>query len=276
MQGRLVAMEGDRIQAFPKGTWEQEFALAARFGYQCIELTIEMESWEDHPLRTPAGRRRIAHLVRTHGVSVAGVCCDVFMQCPLGAQPTRNQARGILSSLIDDAHALGLDMMELPMLGPNRIDDESREPIQRTLEEAQSHAGALGMQLLLEVDLSPQALSEFLAECGQPNLGINYDMGNSAYFGFRADDELDAYGEHVRNVHVKDCTPEDYSVPLGQGDVDFDLVFKKLAEKRFRGDFIFQTYRDPGADPVEEMRRYLAFVAPYLERHFPAKSPSCR
>ncbi len=35
----------------------------------------------------------------------------------------------------------------------------------------------------------------------------------------------------ISNVHVKDCTPSDYTVQLGDGNVNFSEVFSLLKKK---------------------------------------------
>ena len=93
MQGRLLPPVGGRIQAFPGDGWQREFALAAALGYDAIELTIETASLETHPVMSARGRDELAALSAGHGVALAGLCCDVFMETPF-AQPGRSRLRG--------------------------------------------------------------------------------------------------------------------------------------------------------------------------------------
>ena len=57
---------------------------------------------------------------------------------------------------------------------------------------------------------------------------VNYDMGNSAYREYNMRKEFLSYGQSISNVHIKDCTPKDYTVKLGDGNVNFDEVFQLL------------------------------------------------
>jgi len=113
--------------------------------------------------------------------------------------------------------------------------------------------------------LAADALSAFLARHDHPRLGINYDCGNSTWFGFDPDDEVPAYGAAIRNVHIKDCTKADYSVPLGRGETRFDAVFGQLAAQGYRGDFVMQAARQP--DDIAAARDYLAFGRALVARH---------
>jgi sugar phosphate isomerase/epimerase len=157
-------------------------------------------------------------------------------------------------------------MIELPMLGANSLRTETAQAaFARVLQPALKRAAAAGIDLLLECDLAADALSAFLARHDHPRLGINYDCGNSTWFGFDPDDEVPAYGAAIRNVHIKDCTKADYSVPLGRGETRFDAVFGQLAAQGYRGDFVMQAARQP--DDIAAARDYLAFGRALVARH---------
>ena len=87
------------------------------------------------------------------------------------------------------------------------------------------------LKILLETDLEPEAFNKYLDQIRSDRIQVNYDTGNSAYWGYDAQKEISLYGGKIGNIHIKDCTPEDYSVPLGQGNVDFDLSFQKFKEE---------------------------------------------
>lgn len=262
MQGRLLPPVGGRIQAFPGDGWQREFALARGLGYDSIELTIETASLESHPVMTARGRDEQAALAAEHGVACAGLCCDVFMEMPFD-QPA---AAPILDRLIDAAAAAKLPMIELPMLGANSLRTETAQAkFARVLAPALKRAEAAGTDILLECDLAPDALSAFLARHRHRRLGINYDCGNSTWFGFDPDREVPSYGADIRNVHIKDCTRADYSVPLGAGETRFDAVFGQLAAQGYRGDFVMQAARQN--DDLAAARDYLAFGRALVARH---------
>jgi len=104
MQGRLVPKVDGRIQAFPRDRWRDEFAIAGDLGYDGLELTIEMASWETHPIRSAAGRAEQARLAADAGQVLMGLCCDVFMERPLVSEDadTAAFAMSMLHSLAGD------------------------------------------------------------------------------------------------------------------------------------------------------------------------------
>ena len=272
MQGRLLPRVGDRIQAFPGPRWREEFTLLRELGYDAIELTIEMQSWDTHPIRTVTGRKEIAEVARSQSIALAGLCADTAMERPIvSANPAiREEGEKILVAMLQDCSELGLPMLEVPLMGDASLQQAgARSYFDDAMSRALPRAEALGVNIVLESDLPPRKLADLMNDYSHPRLGINYDMGNSTWFGYDPDSELPLYAKHVRNVHVKDCTVGDYSVPLGTGATRFGSVFGQLRAAKYCGDFILQAARQP--DDVAAGRDYLSFVQELVrslnERH---------
>jgi len=261
MQGRLLPPVAGRIQAFPGARWAEEFPLLRQIGYDAIELTIEQASWETHPIRSADGRQRLFEVAAANAIGIVGLCCDNFMELPLTSDDTdvRSKSLDQLRDLIEHAAAFGLPMVEVPMMAANSLRSETaRLHFDQAMAAALPEAEKLGVSIALESDLPPQELAALVDGYANPRLGLNYDMGNSTWLGFVPEDELPLYCRHVRNVHVKDCTVKDYSLPLGRGDTPFERVFGLLAQFDYRGDFILQAARQD--DCVGSARDYLAFT----------------
>ena len=267
MQGRLLPRIDGRVQAFPRDGWQSEFALAAEIGYGSLELTIETASVAIHPLLSAAGRAELAGLVRESGVVLAGLCCDTVMEHPLvDPDPEARIASVALTlQLLEAAGAAGLPMIELPMMGKNSLgQDGAYDVFAQVLDQLLPVAERTGVDVLLEIDVAPAAIRAFLDRIDHPRFGINYDSGNSTWFGFHPDEELPVYAPWVRNVHVKDCTRKDYSVALGQGETDFARVFAQLASAGYCGGFVLQAARRDG-DDLAAARDYLAFTRQWVD-----------
>lgn len=261
IQGRLVPQIGERIQAFPVEQWEDEFEIAAELGFDSIELTIEMASWSVHPLRSEEGRARLAELSRTHGVALAGLCCDTIMEKPLSAADPdeRLEAEEMLRSLIADGAAGDLPMLELPVMGKASLRDlDKRQHFVEAMNRLLPLAEDAGIDILIESDLPPVELAALAETINHPRFGINYDTGNSTWFGFDPDDELPRLLPFIRNVHIKDCTKADYSVPLGTGETSFKRVIHWLKKSGYSGGFVLQAARQ--SDNVAAAGDYLEFT----------------
>lgn len=259
-----------RIQAFPANSWESEFALANSLGYDCIELTIEMASYKIHPVRSKEGRQRLSDLCEENSISLAGLCCDIFMETPLTAQKGSGDydAKKILLNLINDCAAAELPMIELPMMGDNSLcEDDKKNRFLEILMTALPVAKLEGVDILLETNLPPKLLCELMQQLNHERIGINYDAGNSTWFGFSPQDEISKYHRFIRNVHIKDCTQENYSVPLGKGETDLESVVKLLADHGYKGDFIIQGARQK--NDLQAAADYQVFTRNLLMKHFP-------
>jgi hexulose-6-phosphate isomerase len=183
------------------------------------------------------------------------------MERPLTVEDdaARGQSAAMLADLIRACGDLNLPMIEVPTMGDNSLKDpKARDRARRVLEEALPLAEEARVDVILESDLPPADLAAFMDGVGHPRLGINYDTGNSTWFGFDPDDELPRYHRHVRNVHIKDCTVKDYSVPLGRGETRFDRIFAQLRNAGYAGDFVMQAARQN--DDLQAGRDYLIFT----------------
>ena len=78
--------------------------------------------------------------------------------------------------------------------------------------------------------------------------------------GFCPNEEINIYGQYIRNVHIKDRLFRGKTVPLGTGDVNFQSVFKNLSKINYRGNYILQTarsYKNQHAQVLVKSSHYL-------------------
>ena len=122
------------------------------------------------------------------------------------------------------------------------------------------------LMIALETDLEPNELKDFLKNFNKKTVTVNYDMGNSAYWKFETKKEFLCYGQSISNVHIKDCTPKDYTVQLGDGNVNFNEVFLLLKKNNYKADFILQAAR--GEDDVKIAKKQLQFTEKYVSKYF--------
>jgi hexulose-6-phosphate isomerase len=107
-----------------------------------------------------------------------------------------------------------------------------------------------------ESDYKPKKLKKFIEEFPKNMFGINYDIGNSASLGFLPLEEILSYGNRILNVHVKDRKYKGATVPLGEGDADFEAIFKLLYNSDYRGNYILQTARAQNNDHLSALIKY--------------------
>jgi L-ribulose-5-phosphate 3-epimerase len=267
MQGRLLPPVNNAIQAFPEHRWQEEFALAAEIGLDCIEFIFDGPEYTTHPLMMRDGLHEIQQLIRETEVRVRSVCADYFMPYPLHrGTPDQLAARVmILQDLILNCSTLDVGNIIIPCVDNSRLqnDDEMQE-FKYRLGKCLHTAEDCGINIALETDLGPESFSGLVQEIGNDYLKINYDTGNSASLGYDPAAEFACYGQWITDVHIKDRVLGGTTVPLGEGAVDFPLVFSLLNRMNYNGIFILQTARKEPGRERETIKGYLDFIGKYF------------
>jgi hexulose-6-phosphate isomerase len=272
MQGRLSPLVDGRIQAFPWRDWEQEFEQASRIGLRLMEWTLDHERLRENPLLTTEGRKRLLALAQAHGVAVESVTGDCFMQAPFykATGPARAALLDDFCAVVEAASVIGAHHVVFPLVDNGSIENGRQE--QALMQ------GLLGIEPLLrerrvrvvfESDYGPERLLTFIERLPPATFGVNYDIGNSAALGYDAAEEIAAYGHRICHVHVKDRVLNGTTVPLGQGNADFPLVFSGLRRADYTGDYILQTARAPDGDHAGALKRYNELVQGWLSEYGP-------
>ena len=267
MQGRLLPPVGDRIQAFPGKRWREEFQTAGECGLDLIEWIFDGDDWKSNPVWSDP--QEIMRVSNMYGVRVSTLIADFFMDRPL-VRASRKETReriDVFKGLIDRASRIGIRYINVPFVDHSEIrnDAEVKEVVyalSAVLPEMEKQSMVLG----LETSLDPDGFEKLLLTIDHPLVKVNYDIGNSAALGYDPKEEMDAYGEKIATVHVKDRVKGDGTVPLGSGDADFDIVFSLLGQKDFDGPIVLQAARE--GDEIPTVKRYVNFLHDYLEKYF--------
>jgi hexulose-6-phosphate isomerase len=264
MQGRLSPRIDGRIQAYPASTWQKEFEIAQEIGYAAIEWIVERPV-ETNALMTDSGKGEIKKVIASTGVRIDYVCADIFMQQPLVrmTEEIKSQNKGYLLEILKNAKEVGAIGVEIPFVDNSSIkNDKEKQQFIDAMQDAFKLAKDLEIKISLETDLSPIAFKELLEQIGLDFVQANYDIGNSASLGFDPKEELDAYGQRILNVHVKDRKLGGTTVPLGTGNADINLVIQKLQEFGYSGGLTMQAAR--GENDVETAQEQLVYVKTIL------------
>lgn len=268
MQGRLVPRYKGRYQAFPRGYWQAEFDIARELGLASIEFILDYEDADANPLLSETGRALITESIARSGVKVRSICADYFMAAPFHSEH-QPQSEAMLARLVDAAAAIGVKDVVIPCVDASSLksaDDEQR--LCRSLATALPLAEAHGINFALETDLPPARFRSLLAATGARAVTVNYDIGNSASLGFDPGEELEAYGDRITDLHVKDRVRGGSSVLLGTGNAQLERVFGLLAKLGYRGTIIMQASRaEPYVDDLQRVTEQLRTTRALVARH---------
>ena len=265
MQGRLVPKYQGRYQAFPVGMWQDEFKVAKECGLDLIEFILDFNDAEENPLLKEGGVDEIKSIINKTGVSVQTICADYFMEAPLHSSDDKvsEESFKILKQLLETAKTLQITDIVIPCVDQSSL--KTKEAVNRFVEQITKIIPKIEKQninLSLETDLAPQPFIELLDKLNSKNITVNYDIGNSAALGFDSDEELEAYGNRITDIHIKDRVLDGGPVTLGEGNANFKKFFTKLKEFNYRGPFIMQAYRDD--EGVEIFKQQLEWIKPFV------------
>lgn len=270
MQGRLSPLVDGRIQAFPWSCWHDEFAVAEQHHFRRMEWTLDQDRLYENPLLTQAGQAEIMHLRQKHGVEIASLTGDCFMQSPFwktgGSECTelQNDFRAVARA----CSAVGISMMVLPLVDSGRLETSAEEDVLVDFLQGEAKLlNELRVKVVFESDFAPIELARFIDRL-DPNLfGVNYDIGNSASLGMNPAEEIGAYGHRILNVHIKDRMLGGTTVPLGAGSANFEAVFAGLARAAYAGSYILQTARAADGDHAAVLCRYRDMAIGWINKY---------
>jgi len=267
MQGRLSPPSCGRIQCFPAGTWQAEFARAAEAGLQAIEWIYDVEDADTNPIGSAPGIEEMRQLSKKYGVAVQSLCADYFMPFPFvrASGPEWEERLRKMEWLLAQCRLAGIQHVVLPFVDNSRIDSaQDRSDVLRLFQRLKGTLQRLDIQIHLETSLGPEDFRSLIEEIGDTRVRINYDSGNSASLGFSAETEWNAYGKLIGSVHIKDRLKGGGTVPLGSGNADFNALALSLKRFDYQGRFILQVAREKTGDEVNWARQNRSFLEKLL------------
>lgn len=260
MQGRLLPPHEGWPQCFPGSLWQEEFIRARTIGIAAIEWVYGTYAESLNPIGFADGVLQLRASCQQYSVAVQTLIAHYFLERPiLGAEGLERRHREEkLTWLIARCAAAGLEQMVLPFLENSTIQPAQEQEAVRLLTHALQVARRHRLALSVETSLPPERFADLLGAC--PGLAVTYDCGNSAFLGYRWEDELRAYGCRITNVHIKDRRLGSGTVPLGQGDVDFPRLFAALRDLDYCGPFTLEAARGTPGGEVTWVAKQIAFV----------------
>lgn len=247
MQGRLLPKYQGRFQAHPVNYWHREFPIASSLDLDCIQFILDFNLANLNPLLTNEGIEQINSLSKKYNVKVLSVCADYFMEAPLHSENKQVAVKSleVLKKLLMSSKYTDIRDFVIPCVDSSRLQNDYQiDQFCELISEVLPLAEKLKVNLALETDLNPKDYVSLLSKLDSIRVTVNYDIGNSASLGYVIKEELEAYGERISDVHIKDRLLNGESVPLGTGVAKFDDFFSLIKKYNFEGSYIFQTYRD--------------------------------
>lgn len=270
MQGRLCEQVDGKIQAFPWRDWQSEFSIAESIGLKLIEWTLDHQNLYSNPFMVSSGQAEINLLAKRFGVTVSSLTADCFMQRPfwkVNKQTVKDSLETDFLAVIRASSKVGIKVVVVPLVDNGRLECRSQE--NQLIDFLLSHIDFFkqnNIRLAFESDYPPMELRRMIQRLPSCCFGVNYDVGNSASFGFDSIDEFQAYGSRIINIHVKDRLFNGTTVPLGTGAADLNSVFLEISRIKYEGNFILQTARAADGNHISAISRYRDIVLAQLTK----------
>ena len=207
MQGRLLPKYQGRFQAHPVNYWHREFPIALSLDLDCIQFILDFNLANSNPLLTNEGIEQINSLSNKYNVKVLSVCADYFMEAPLHSENKQVAVKSleVLKKLLMSSKYTDIRDFVIPCVDSSRLQNDYQiEQFCELISEVLPLAEKLKVNLALETDLNPKDYVSLLSKLDSIRVTVNYDIGNSASLGYVIKEELEAYGERISDVHIKD------------------------------------------------------------------------
>jgi L-ribulose-5-phosphate 3-epimerase len=264
MQGRLTSSKSGKVQEFPETSWRSEFPLMNQLGISHLEWTVDWKNYKLNPIFSAHEQVEISQLCQDNSVSVGSITLDNLVEAPLGF---KNCSTGRQSSLaeftwiLDRLENTDVRILVVPLVKESGLSNffELQELI-LLLPELESQVSSKSMKIAFECEFDLSVLNYLVNSFSPfPNIGFNFDIGNSAAMGNDPEDEVRLLGDKIFNVHIKDRILNGKTVPLGQGNANFDIVFSTLKSVGYESRYILQAARSESTSDFSLVMSYLEF-----------------
>jgi L-ribulose-5-phosphate 3-epimerase len=234
-------------------TWEGRLDMASSAGFDFVEISIDESDERLSRLSwTASERAELRTAIDNTGVSILTMGLSGHRRYPLGAssRATRSRAVEILYQAIELAVDLGVKIIQVSGYDVfyETSDEDTHKRFLEGLALGTKQAGTAGVMLGLEnVDVkfseSVEKIMQIVKAINSPWLNAFPDMGNLAASGFDPASQLRYSKDHIIAIHVKDAVPSVYrGVMFGEGNVQFEAVFRTLAEIGFWGPMVVEMW----------------------------------
>lgn len=262
IQGRLSPSPNNRFQFFPSD-WEAEFLLAKEMGFDHIAWFLDRDIPGFDPVNDIWLNSEVIQRIDKSRqiIPISSVDAGRYPTCGPARQDTISQFKKLLPVLIP---RLSTGVVNIPLLEDHapKTPAEKLESID-TLKQILAVAKSVGGRIGIETEMPVAELKEFIDGFNDNSIGVCYDTGNCASYGFDCAKDIEELGSRIFEVHLKDRkSGSTQSLTLGTGDANFKECFATLDSIGYCGIFTLQAWR--GEDYLADASAQLSFIRQLL------------
>lgn len=236
-------------------TWEEKFRAAKRAGFDYMEISIDESDKRLNRLDMTDGEiENLIGMMKCEGIWFPTMCLSGHRKYPFGSknEETRKRAMEIMEKAIKLSVKLGIRCIQLATYDVyyEPSDDETKKLFLEGMREAVAMASRAGVILAMEIMDTEFAgtitnAMEFIKEVPSPYFKIYPDIGNLSNFSDDIERELEIGISQTAAVHIKETRPGVFrEVPFGEGQVEFEKIFRKFKELNYTGMFLIEMWAD--------------------------------
>ena len=227
-------------------TLARQMEVAAEIGCTSVQPWIVNVEFRpcilDPEVGSAADRREIVKIAESLGVSFSATCAQLQGATTYGGLEEEEGLSWRIDKTkeaLNTTAELGCEIVTTHAgLLPEDRADPTYQTLLRSVGEIAEHGAKVGVTFALETGQeSPQALSDFIDEIGNPRLRVNYDPCNLLRFGSEAGtiQGVHILGDKIINTHAKDWNPETMQATCGEGLVPWDGYIQALRDVGYSG-----------------------------------------
>ena len=225
----------------------------------------------DPEVGSGADRREVRRMAESLGLSFSGFCAQLQGATTYGGLEEEDGSRWRIDktkTAMDAAAEMGGNIVTAHAgLLPEDPSHPAYQTLLRSVGEIADHGAQVGVYYALETGQeSPNALSDFIDEVGNPWLRVNYDPCNLLKFGTVSGtiQGVNILGDKIIHTHAKDWNPTTGRATCGEGLVPWDDYLAALRGIGYRG--VLAIEDETGhSDMIGSIRQSFQFLEGYLD-----------
>jgi hypothetical protein len=257
MQGRLSPPVLEKIQEFPKTTWENEFLFLFPLGLHHIEWIVTKTSFPDLS-SFDVKARRLNHYI-------SGVCCDHLVDSMIDDKAFVEEN---LIPVCEWCVANSIKTINIPLLEASALEFNDPLEIAKIFDAISIRFPSL--EFCFEIEDNAHSCLHFLRQCSRHRkFWLIYDTGNIHAFDADHETWISRCMPFIKNVHLKDRNKASgKSVELFTGGTPFSKILRLLAFYKYNGIFTLQTARGPEGAEIQTITRQASSFKKYYDEIF--------
>lgn len=262
IQGRMSQAPSKNIlQYFPKKNWKNEFKYAKKYGFDFIEYFGERNLNKNNPIWNKKKLDEINFLVKKNNLSSYSFCDDFFINKNLIKYKNFEKYYEII---VENLSVINIKVYVLALFEKSLITKKNFKNFVSRLKYISCKLKDKKIKLAIESNLDANSIGKLLRQVGNKNTFIVYDTGNRLKKKNLQFKEIIKLKKYICHFHLKDKNYKGENVVLGNGNVNFNLIFKAIKLNRYRGRYTFETNR--GEDPKKTMLENKIFISKLIRK----------